>query len=77
MKFTERTSARSLPSAAAIASMVRSITKQPCGRPAPRYGVTITVLVYMLSKTTRYAPGLYGPSSWVEVMIGTISPYGV
>ena len=28
-------------SASAIASMTRSITKQPCTRPAPRYGVTM------------------------------------
>jgi hypothetical protein len=44
-KFRSRTTVRSSPRSAAIASMVRSITKQPWGRPAPRYGVTITVLV--------------------------------
>ncbi len=68
---------RSLPSAAAIASIVRSIANTPCGRPAPRYGVTITVLVYSDQALQRYAPGLYGPSTCVEVMIGTMIPYGV
>ena len=76
MKLRARTSVRSRPSSAAIASTVRSITKQPCGRPAPRYGVTSTVFVYSESNSTRYASGLYGPSSWVEVTIGTIRPYG-
>ena len=52
------------------------MTNTPCGRPAPRYGVTITVFVYSESNSTRYAPGLYGPSSWVDVMIGTMRPYG-
>jgi hypothetical protein len=34
----------------------------------------MTVFVYRLSNSTRYAPGLYGPSSCVEVMIGTMTP---
>jgi hypothetical protein len=69
-----RRAARSIPRWSAIASMTRSITKQPCTRPAPRYGVTITVFVYSEWNSTRYAPTLYGPSNWVEEMIGTMMP---
>jgi hypothetical protein len=45
MKLRSRTVARSRPRYAAIASIVRSMTNTPCGRPAPRYGVTCTVFV--------------------------------
>ena len=43
--FRRRTSAGSRPSSRAMSPMTRSITKTPCGRPAPRYGVTITLFV--------------------------------
>jgi len=45
MKFRRRISARSIPSSRAAMSSSRSITNTPCWRPAPRYGVTIGVLV--------------------------------
>ena len=45
MRFRRRTSAGSRPSSRAMSPMTRSITKAPWGRPAPRYGVVITLFV--------------------------------
>ena len=45
MKFLRRNSTRSMPSSAASASIVRSITYVASGRPAPRYASVGVVFV--------------------------------
>jgi len=51
-RLSRRISARSMPSSRAARSSRRSIAKMPCGWPAPRTGVTGTLLV-SASRTSR------------------------
>src|SRR5262249_8875511 len=44
-RLRRRTSSRAMPSSSAMRSSRRSITKVPCGRPAPRGEVAATMLV--------------------------------
>ena len=65
IRLRRRISARSIPSRPAARSRSRSITNVPCGRPAPRTGVTGTLLVAASLMSNEKAGTAYGPSRLV------------